>query len=469
MARILILALLGCTVARQDAAPGDWKALFNGKDFDGWEVYVGSPGKGVPARGLNNDPDKVFTIAEEDGAPAVRVSGHTIGGISTKEEFDNFHFRLEFKWGKTTWPPRKNIAKDSGILYYATGPHGAGSGGWLKSVESNVMEEDYGSFWPVAGTIVDIEVGARKSAYAEDPKNFFPMYEKGARLKTCGPDGGDGIRPVPIPEPKPGSWNVAEVYAVNGTGVHVFNGQVTLVLRNSRHRVDGRIVALTKGRIQLQSEWAEVFYRKMEVRPLKGFPPGIREWVEGPGGEESGFTPLLDGARLKDWVQAGAGRFEVKEGVATGEGGMGLWWYKARPFKNFVLRGEYLQEAGGLSDSGIFLRFPDPGSDPWVAVKQGHELEIGENAATKDGTGSIYPFQGATWLPVKPPGEWNAYEITCVARTYDVRLNGHLVNRYVDDQGRPLEGFIGLQNYPYDKAPYTRPVRHRNLRIKELP
>ncbi len=148
---------------------------------------------------------------------------------------------------------------------------------------------------------------------------------------------------------------------------------------------------------------------------------------------------------------------------------MGLWWYRARTFRNFVLRGEYLQEKGGNSDSGIFLRFPDPGSDPMIAVKQGHEMEIGDlAAASKHGTGALYPFQGPTWLPVKQPGEWNAYEITVIGRTYDIRLNGHLVNRFVDDQQRPLEGYVGLQNYPYDKAPYDRPVHHRNVRIKEL-
>src|SRR5207244_7087123 len=69
----------------------------------------------------------------------------------------------------------------------------------------------------------------------------------------------------------------------------------------------------------------------------------------------------------------------------------------------------------------------------------------------------------------RSPGEWNAYEITVMASTYDVRLNGHLVNRFIDDQQRPLEGYVGLQNYPYTKAPYDRPVRHRNVRIKELP
>jgi hypothetical protein len=446
------------------AGPRDgWKPLFNGKDLDGWDVYVG--GK---AGGLNKDPDGVFTVGEIDGAPAMHVTGQTIGAFTTREEYDNFHFRVEFKWGERTWGPRKGLPKDSGILYYCVGPHGAGSSGWMKSVESNVMEEDYGSYWGVAGAIADVELGDERSAFREDPAHPYPVYQKGGKLTVKA--GGDGVRPTPIPEPKPGSWNVAEVISVDGTGVHLFNGRVTLVLRNARHLVDGKPVALRKGKIQLQSEFAEVWYRKPEIRAIGEFPAEVRDWVESPGGDDAGFTKLLDEPRLKEWAQCGPGRFDVRDGVATGVGGMGLWWYKARTFRDFVLRGEYLQEAGGNSDSGIFVRFPDPGDQPMAAVRQGHEFEIGDIAsASKHGTGAVYPFQGPTWLPVKPPGEWNAYEITCLGRTYDFRLNGHLVNRFVDDQSRPLEGYVGLQNHPYDRGNYDRPVRHRNLRIRELP
>lgn len=454
MAAFVFTALLVGPAPAQD---GGWTSLFNGKDLENWEVFVAR-------RGLNQDPDGVFTVVSFDGAPAMRVSGQGIGAFTTKQEYDNFHFRVEFRWGDLTFPPRKGLPKDSGILYYCVGPHGAGSGGWMKSVESNVMEEDYGSFWSVAGTTADIELGEEKSAYREGG-GAYPVYRHGGKLTTRG----DGVRPAPIPEPKPGSWNVAEVLAVNGTGVHVFNGRVTLVLRNARHVVDGRLVALAKGRIQMQSEGAEVYFRKPEIRAIADFPAEMRERIHGPGGDDAGFTPLLDEARLKDWVQCGPGRFEVKDGVATGEGGMGLWWYKARKYKDFVLRGEYQQEKDGKSDSGVFVRFPDPGNDPMIAVKQGHEMEIGVGVPAKDATGSIYPFQSPTWLPLKPPGEWNGYEIACVGRVYDVRLNGHLVNRFVDDQQRPLEGYVGLQNYPFTRPPYDRTVRHRNVRIKELP
>src|SRR5207302_9467761 len=43
--------------------------------------------------------------------------------------------------------------------------------------------------------------------------------------------------------------------------------------------------------------------------------------------DEIGFIPLFSEEALKKWRQCGPGRFVVKDGVATGEGGMGLWWY----------------------------------------------------------------------------------------------------------------------------------------------
>jgi hypothetical protein len=93
-------------------------------------------------------------------------------------------------------------------------------------------------------------------------------------------------------------------------------------------------------------------------------------------------------------------------------------------------------------------------------------MEIGDPAPAqaKDGTGSIYPFHGPVAVPVKPHGEWNSYEVTCIGPNYSIRINGQLVNTWTDDQNRPSAGHVGLQNYPYPQA-----VRHRNLRIKDLP
>ncbi len=59
---------------------------------------------------------------------------------------------------------------------------------------------------------------------------------------------------------------------VGHTSVHIVNGKVNMILTNARRNVDGKEVPLTKGKIQLQSEGAEVFYRNIAVRPIKEIP-----------------------------------------------------------------------------------------------------------------------------------------------------------------------------------------------------
>lgn len=188
------------------------------------------------------------------------------------------------------------------------------------------------------------------------------------------------------------------------------------------------------------------------------------EQANGRAADAEGFVELLSDEALKSWKQAGPGRFVVKDGVATGEGGMGLWWYAGREFGDFVLRGEFVQEQE-VADSGVFLRFPDPGKDPWVAVNKGHEVEIGDPQPQDPTwrTGSIYPFAASTKANTRPIGEWNSYEIVCVGHRYRVTINGEQVLDWTDPKERTLKGYVGLQNYNDDKT-----VRHRNIRIKPL-
>src|SRR4030095_11699007 len=112
------------------------------------------PGTETPL-GWNNDPKGVFTIVETDGAPAIRVSGEIYGAITTKRKFENFHFRLEMKWGEKRWPPRETVARDSGILYCGIGEPNPGTG-WLTSVENNVMEKGIGQGGGVKGAIMHV-------------------------------------------------------------------------------------------------------------------------------------------------------------------------------------------------------------------------------------------------------------------------------------------------------------------------
>jgi hypothetical protein len=459
------------------AAEGSWKSLFNSRDLDGWDTWLSSKGGGYvdpktakdPPLGLNNDPLGVFTIVEKDGAPAIRVSGQVFGAITTKEEFGNVHIRVEYKWGEKKWPPRHQPKhyRDSGILYWCVGPHGAGSGAWMRSVECNIMEKGVGQWWGVAGTYVDIE--GRKVVLEKEPAVPYRGESPGETCILYTPGGpqfttGEGIT-SPLDPEKAGDWNICEVIAWGNTGIHILNGQVVLVLTNPRYREGDREIALTRGKIQLQSEGAELFYRKIEVRPIEEIPANLLGHVPKSAPDEKDFIALFDRDAAQGWMQCGPGHFTLEDGIATARGGMGLWWHTNRMFTNFVLRGEFLQEQE-LADSGVFVRFPHPGNDPWLAVKQGHEMEIGDPNPEKPTwrTGAIYPFKASAEANTRRPGQWNEFELVCVGHNYSVRMNGRLVTTWTDPKRRSLAGYVGLQNYDDGKV-----VRFQKLRIKELP
>jgi hypothetical protein len=264
---------------------------------------------------------------------------------------------------------------------------------------------------------------------------------------------------------RPKDWNVCEVVAWRNVGLHLLNGQVVLALVNPRYREGSVEARLDRGKIQIQSEGAEVFYRRIEARPIDGIPAELLAHVPAEPADETGFTPLFGSSAGDGWAQCGPGSFSLVNGIATAHGGMGLWWHTNRMFTNFVLRGEWRVE-NRESDSGVFVRFPDPGRDPWNAVRQGHEMEIGDDPEGKDTmwrTGALYPFRSPARVVTRPIGEWNNYELICIGHHYSIRINGELVTTWTDPKQRATHGFIGLQNYQEGKN-----TQHRRLRIKPL-
>ena len=259
------------SIASLSAQGKRWQALFNGKNLKGWETYLDRPytqdkqaEKAAPL-GLNNDPKNVFSVVEEDGQPALRISGETFGGINTLEEFENYHLRLEFKWGQQQWPPKLNLPRDSGLLYHSVGAHGTAML-WMESFEFQIQEGDCGDYWGVMNVATDIPARkneAGKYVYSADSPSIT-FQDKTPNGRTCLKNPGH--------EKPSGQWNVVELYCVGDTCLHVINGKVNMMLTNTRHVVSGKMEPLTKGKIQLQSEGAEVFYRNISVRQIKQLP-----------------------------------------------------------------------------------------------------------------------------------------------------------------------------------------------------
>lgn len=180
----------------------------------------------------------------------------------------------------------------------------------------------------------------------------------------------------------------------------------------------------------------------------------------GAAATDAATVTLWNGGPLTGWRMAGPGAFVVEDGAILATGGMGMLWYAAEEFGDFRLELEWQVEEAA-DNSGVFVRFPDPGDDPWVAVNQGYELQICDAGGPDSRTGAVYSFCASSHVPTKPVGEWNHYAITVVGQDYLVQVNGETVNRFQGFRG--ARGHVGLQNHDDGS-----PVRFRNVRVTRL-
>jgi hypothetical protein len=244
--------------------------LFNGKDLSGFYTWLPRSGR--------EDPDGVFTVADQiDGAPAIRVSGQHLGGLVTREEFADYHLVVEFRWGLITWGDRKERARDSGVLVHCQPPDGSmekdSKGAWMASVEAQIIEGGTGDFILVRGFDRDgmpihprLTVTAGKDRDGEnvhDPK-AEPRELDGGRINWHGrdPDWKDvlGFRGKDDVESPAGEWTRLDVICDGDRIANVVNGKVVNA---------GTRSSLTRGRIMFQSELAEIYFRKIELRPIE--------------------------------------------------------------------------------------------------------------------------------------------------------------------------------------------------------
>ncbi|GGB00247.1 3-keto-disaccharide hydrolase [Puia dinghuensis] len=268
---LLLLAATSFTGRLSDPGPGDgpgnladddWHSLFNGRNLKGWDSYL----KGI---GLNTDANKVFTVVTEEGEKVIRISGEITGGLSTKKEYGDYHLQLLFKWGVLTWGTKKGRKKDSGLLYHSVGPYGADNGAWMRSQEFQVEEGNVGDYWGCAGATADIPaIKKTDSDYVYSPTGALYTFRADSHTGRHCIKAGDAEHPT-------GHWNSLDLYCHGDTAVQVVNGQVMMILYHCGQVDNGTIKPLTKGKIQLQSEGAEVFYKQIRIRPITQLPAEI--------------------------------------------------------------------------------------------------------------------------------------------------------------------------------------------------
>jgi Domain of Unknown Function (DUF1080) len=244
--------------------------LFNGKDLTNFYTYLAAPTKGEKPYGKNHDPEHVFTV--HDGM--IDVSGKVWGGLITEREYENYHLTVEFKWGEKTWPPREHNARDSGVLLHCTGPDGGVGQMWMESFECQMIEGGTGDFIIVGGNGKrSLTVEAEKRPTGEGEKRHEQLYYKpgapgvtlkGGRFNWYGRDplwkDVKGFRGAQDAERPVGEWNTLECVCDGDRITNRLNGKAVNAGTQASH---------TKGKILFQSEGAEVFFRRIELKPLR--------------------------------------------------------------------------------------------------------------------------------------------------------------------------------------------------------
>ena len=189
-----------------------------------------------------------------------------------------------------------------------------------------------------------------------------------------------------------------------------------------------------------------------------------------PSTPDPGYTMLFDGTRAstEGWRMAGPGSISrAADCTLFTEGGLGLLWHTDPIDHPYSLKLDW--KMAGDDNSGVFVGFPDPGTDPWVAVNGGYEIQIDATDDADSTTGAVYNYQAADTAArdavLKPPGEWNTYEIVVEGNRIRVLLNGTLINDFTstDPARMTTPSFIGLQNHGNGDD-----VWFRNIQIRDL-
>jgi hypothetical protein len=288
-AAFLIIALTANVYAdNAKTAKDGWTYLLD-KDMTQWTTYLGIPraetvvtgipkdekGNYVHAVGFDKDERGVFTTSVVDGEPVLHVTGEIYGSVHTKQEFENYHLVVQFKWGSQKWPPRLTEPLDTGILYHVVGEHGVDYWkAWALSQEFQIMEHSVGDWWQIAGSQIDIRC-------AKAAGETVPIYNPKAPLLSYGP-GGAGItclRGKDAEKPK-GEWNTLELITFEDKSLHIVNGEVVMALSHSRYTKDDMLTPLTKGKILLQSEAGEAFFKGVKIKSIKGIPAQYRTYFK---------------------------------------------------------------------------------------------------------------------------------------------------------------------------------------------
>ncbi|MEQ8790147.1 MAG: DUF1080 domain-containing protein [Pirellulaceae bacterium] len=238
----------------QPVSPDTPTPLFNGRDLSGWYTYQKETGY--------DDPHGVYSVA--DGV--IHISGEGAGYLATEQAYRDYHLSLEYKWGEKT--DGSKYVRNSGVLLHKTNVDRV----WPTSIEVQLAQGCEGDFIVIRGQQADGKPGDAtitcETRLAEDKKTRWrkggektvysgrqfwwskhqPFFKE--LRDTRGKD--DVASPL-------GEWTKVECLCRGDRITIKINGVTVNECFATRPAA---------GRILLQNESNEVYFRNVELSPL---------------------------------------------------------------------------------------------------------------------------------------------------------------------------------------------------------
>lgn len=264
MSRLLAVCVFAfsvgfATAADEPVTPKESAALFNGKNLDGLSPWLKDTKR--------EDPKKVFRVTEG----VIHMTGEGFGYLATEKAYKDYRVSVEYKWGKKT--DGGKYVRNSGILLHGTGPDGAASGTWMASIECQLAQgcvgdlitirgkDDKGVVIPVQLTS-DVVIGSdKKPRWSEGgTKTVFTGRQLWWNKHQAGFEELLDARGKDDVDSPLGEWTKVEC---------ICDGSTIMVIVNGTTVNKAYDVTPAAGKILLQCEGYEVYFRKFEIHPLK--------------------------------------------------------------------------------------------------------------------------------------------------------------------------------------------------------
>jgi hypothetical protein len=201
----------------------------------------------------------------------LHISGEVNGGIITEQEYDNYRLVAEYKWGDRMWPPREKDAMDCGLLIHCGNEDAVAVGLWPQSIQFQIYQGAVGDLVLLPGKdtlTATVEGEDRGQFFQHMPGAPAQVLQAGGtkRFQIVAHHGKDpnwknvrGFRGQNDPANPHDQWNTVEAIARGDSLTYIVNGRTV----NKATKL-----SITRGRIGIQSESGEIFFRRLELFPL---------------------------------------------------------------------------------------------------------------------------------------------------------------------------------------------------------